>query len=260
MTSRARRARFAFALGAASVATSGLFGSACGAFGVDGHDPQSDGATDEQQGRETDAASSADAAPVSCADLLARDPSLRGHSDRYTIDPDGPSGKPALIVYCEMAVDDGGWTLIARSSVKAAAFGWTSPNGDIADVGAAYAIDVMDAGLSFGEVMVADRAPYEYEPSAHAYAFAVAPNFVATHLNAPFATAVRTVLGDCTIDGGPTSLRYAGYTGLTDHFFFGDNPGSSTGTGLGSDVFKMTGSDCATGASLDGQQGLVYVR
>jgi hypothetical protein len=263
MRSSARPTTVVFVVCAAAGCGLDIIGSACAPFGVggaplDGAIDAALDARDEPDGGPLDAG--LDATPASCADLLARDAALHGQSRRYTIDPDGPGSRPALLVFCDMTVDDGGWTLVARSSVPSARFGWTAPSGDVSDVEQPYALDVVDAGLAFAEVMVADRKPYEFGPATHAYKFAVPPNFVAASRNAPLTTAVTTVLGDCTVAGGPATLRYAGYTGLTDHFFFGDNPGADTHTGLGADVFTTTSADCASGASLNGSQGLIFVR
>ncbi len=46
----------------------------------------------------------------SCAGLLASDPSTP--SGLYIVDPDGASGEPGFIVWCDMESDGGGWTLV----------------------------------------------------------------------------------------------------------------------------------------------------
>jgi hypothetical protein len=134
--------------------------------------------------------------------------------------------------------------------------------GDIADTDRAYAIDVVSAGLSFTEILLAD---YRAEaPTAHtrAYRFQVLPGFLTGFESAATLTGpVQTVLGDCNAaPTGPTMLRNAGRTSLGDVFFFRDIPTDDQHRGLHANGFDLAYSDCARGASLDGMQGVVFVK
>lgn len=254
---RARTLASLFLASVAGEATLATWG--CASF-RDGTAPAApDGAAPEPDASEAGPRDADATAPGrgGCADLLARDPGLRGRSGRYTIDTDDAG---ALEVFCEMTVDEGGWTLVARSSTPSPQFGWTSPTGSLSDVSPPYVLDVARAHLAFTEVLVADRRPYEFTPASRAYKLAVPARFVEEFANAPFGATGKTVLGDCDVDGGPLALRYLGYTHLTDHLFFGNNPGTDTSTGLGPATFTTAASDCASGAGLNGLQGLVYVR
>jgi hypothetical protein len=59
--------------------------------------------------------------PASCMDLRARPTGI------YPIDPDGVGGMPAFDVFCENAMDGGGWTLIAKVGGMASALGYDAP-------------------------------------------------------------------------------------------------------------------------------------
>ncbi len=52
-------------------------------------------------------------APRSCLEALARGDGTS--SGLYTVDPDGPGPASALLVYCDMETDGGGWTLCLNS-------------------------------------------------------------------------------------------------------------------------------------------------
>lgn len=52
--------------------------------------------------------------PLSCEDLLNKNPSLSGQDGEYLLDLDGvDGGEPPVLVYCDMSTDGGGWTNLA---------------------------------------------------------------------------------------------------------------------------------------------------
>jgi hypothetical protein len=199
--------------------------------------------------------------PASCSELLARDPRLLGNSGTRDIYPGGRGVEAPVHVFCEMSVDDGGWTLIGRSSNLSHAFGWTTNTGTLTDPGPAYSIDVVALGLAFREVMISTRDPFQYIPADHAYKLTVPDNFATAYLDAAFATTnVVTLVGGCVPEGGPRMLSYLGLTAGTDGFFFRDNPQDDFHTGLVSTAFDVLYSDCPAGGELNGRQGLIFVR
>jgi hypothetical protein len=181
----------------------------------------------------------------SCKEILARDPSTLGKTGAYTLD-----------LYCEMALDGGGWTLVARSAKGGrGAFGWTSNAGAIADLTKPYSKDVVGAGLVFTEILIADR-----DPTTRAYKLPVPADFL-THANDRIrSTAVVTLLGDCAPLLAPTMLKYIGATGLTDTFFFRDIDDLGQHRGLHPDKWDLAYATCELGASLDDKQGFIFVR
>jgi hypothetical protein len=62
---------------------------------------------------------------ISCLELHQGTPSAP--SGRYEIDPDGPSGAPPLLTYCELSDDGGGWTLAMKIDGSRQTFAYTSP-------------------------------------------------------------------------------------------------------------------------------------
>ncbi|MBX3186377.1 MAG: hypothetical protein KF819_05145 [Labilithrix sp.] len=198
---------------------------------------------------------------TSCADVLARDPSRLQQSGVYEIDPAGLRGR--LRVYCEMSIDGGGWTLVGRSSPNAggAPFGWSSTSGSVTDLRAPYSLGVANSGLAFSEVLLAGRGPASLDVGARAFKLAVSPTFLTAHASTVVLTGVVTSLrGDCAPSGGPTMLKYAGATSMNDAFFFRDIQDTNQHRGLQRDGWDLYYDNCPQGASLNREQGLVFVR
>ena len=191
----------------------------------------------------------------SCRGLLAQNPSLHGKSGIYTI---APGNVAALDVYCEMTLDDGGWTLAGRSGAEVPGtpppFGWSSATGNLQDTNMPYSLNVVANQLMFTEVLVATP------DGRRAYKAAIGSTFLTTRTDTVKTGTVLTLAGDCAPPGGPEMLRNTGATSLTDDFFFRDIPDPGQHRGLNPGGFSLTYQDCTRGGSLDGAQGVIMVR
>jgi hypothetical protein len=239
----------------ASAACSALLGNACGFDGTGtravadagGGGGGGEGGTTSAADASTNGDANFDIGTSrSCKEILALNPSSRGKSGAYTLE-----------LYCDMVIDGGGWTLVGRTAPSGKPpFGWKSRAGTVADLTRPYSMDVAGAGLAFSEVMIADR-----EPTAHAYKFSVAPDFLTTYANDRLRTGtVTTLLGDCTPGATRSMFQYAGATALTDAFFLRDVDDVGQHRGLRPDAWDLAYTNCDQGGSLDGKQGFVFVR
>jgi hypothetical protein len=237
------------------------------AAGEDGGADTSTDAADAASPADADAAMPNDDAAVpakSCAALLARDATLLGKNGLYAIDPDGPGGKKAITAFCEMTIDNGGWTLVGASSSAIGdggePFGWRYATGDIAAPSAPYSLDVYRANVTFTQILVGDRLGDSYSPATHAYRLTVPPDFIDHGGDAVMAQDLTTVLGSCMPAGGPGMLHYAGRTLSNTYFAFRDLSDLSLGFGLTPKGFMLNYTDCMNDGQLNLADGLVFVR
>ena len=224
-----------------------LAGSACTTFGTE---PAADAAVADADLDAGDASLAA-----SCRALLVRDPSLRGKSAVYAI---APGDAAALSVYCDMTLDDGGWTLAGRSGVEvpglALTFGWSSATGDVHEPKRPYSLNVVASQLAFTDVLVATS------DGRHAFKFPVVDrSFLAAQGPVPTGTVIA-VAGDCAPLTAPSMLKYAGATSRTDVFFFRDVADLGQIRGLKPAGFDLAYPDCTRGGALEGAQGVIMIR
>jgi len=194
---------------------------------------------------------------ASCAEL--RDAG-EDDSAAYFIDPDGPAGEPAFEVYCDMVMDGGGWTLVARSVEGGeGAFGWFEEVGDVRELQEPYSLGVDRPGFTFSAMLVGSQSG-GYGWGGRIYRVAGVPaNFAVEYQDNATFTERTTVAGDCTPLAGPSMLQVIGYTDEIDHFFFRDQPIESA-HGLGPGGWSLYYADCNNGGWLHEAQGMIFVR
>ena len=168
-----------------------------------------------------------------------------------------------------MTTDGGGWTLVARSvrGVQISDdFGWPHGHGTLTDDAEPYSLDAVEVGIAFTEILFGARGPGKAW-STPVFKHTVPEGFLddyRTSGHAPPGGAV-TVLGKCSLPGGPQMIAVVGWTDEADHFFFRDK-GDAPGFGLFSDVWNTNGSTtpdatgCTYSASLHGKEGMLFVR
>jgi hypothetical protein len=224
----------------------------------DGSGSGSSGGSSTGRPPEPDTGSSGDPPPtaVSCAELLALDPLAETGRHEIVRARDGE----VIEVYCNMQIDEGGWTLVARSDQgDEVPFGWGEPQGSLDDRGAAYSLDVEDVGLPFGEILVTRRMDFA-TPVFNAYVLEVPSDFVEGYTDAAYEhPGPRTVLGDCDPAPEQTMLRWVGHTNNVESYFFRDLSMDEV-WGLRSDGFHMVYDDCSRGGDLEDEQGALFVR
>ena len=192
----------------------------------------------------------------SCREVLARDPSAPTGVHEILNEDDGT----AMEVHCEMVLDGGGWTLVARSAPGPdGPFGWGVQRGTLGDEEEPYSLGVLDLGLEFTEVLVAQRSGFA-EPVENAYRIAVPAGFLDDYREEAYqSSGAVTVLGGCAPGSGPTMLRWLGYTEEEDRYFFRDFEGGHP-YGLWPNGFRLFYDSCSAGGGLNDEQGALFVR
>jgi hypothetical protein len=207
---------------------------------------------------ETDTGSTGEPPPTSrsCAEILEMDPSAA--TGMHSISSERHDA--VVEVWCEMELDGGGWTLVARSdSGPEVPFGWGVSHGTVGDDSEPYSLGAMGLGLPFTEVLIGRRMGFA-TVVANAYVVEVPVGFVEEHREQAYeAEGARTVAGGCNPGGGPEMLRRLGYTDDEDKYFFRDLSGNDA-WGLFSNGLRVYYDDCYRGGNLDDEHGVLFVR
>jgi hypothetical protein len=249
---RSRTALAALALVSCALPSLGAYSGGGGgtANGDDASTPAQDASVD-----------TSDVAPRSCKDVKTHDAST---GDGFsTISPSGT----AIVVWCDMTIDGGGWTLIGRSAGGGAGpFGWRSPRGDVHDDTKPYVLDVVATGLPFDEILLGHRDDAK-KLIGNAFKMAVTHADIESHRDTSLHwPAASVVLGDCKPTGGaPRMLYWVGFSSDTDRFGFRDVPehnDTQGGTyGFFPDALHIAEyTDCERSGGLHEQDGELFVR
>lgn len=196
---------------------------------------------------------------VSCKEILTALPdSLSG---LYTImGKGGPF--PA---YCDMAIDNGGWTLVARSAASGlgsgpdAGFGWEVIDGTPTDETKRYSLGVHRLAFVPTQMLFGSAATSGIAWGGNVYHVDLPTNFVASNRSSAVAITKTAVKGSCAAGGSMHS--YAGYTSRTDVFFFRDNNSDSEIYGLKPNGWAAAvGTSCSYASQINGLPGMIFVR
>lgn len=199
------------------------------------------------------------AAPISCGQ--ARELGMLTSGLQKLAVPNQPG--VTIEVWCEQEIADGGWMLVGRSAEDSdeTGFGWTQDLGDPAIDDQPYSLDAVSLGLPMSQILIGAHEGGN-RPIDDVYALTVATDFLTAYADQP-AEVINffKVLGDCDPPGGPTMLRWLGYTDLTDRFRMRDLQNEDNGSfGLRVDGFELNYPFCLQGADLDDRQGIIFVR
>lgn len=191
----------------------------------------------------------------SCKDILDTNAAYSKQNNTYPVE--GALGQ----VYCDMTMDGGGWTLVARTAVGGAgSFGWSSKAGSVLSPTAPYVVPANS--LNFTEALVAAYNPPTLILGAPVIKLSLPPNFAAsTAAGVAVTPEVLVSGGGCSTGDVPKSLTFAGYTAKTTSFFFSDQS-SDGSSGVFPDGFRdpLVTSACTTDQMLGTQQILLFVR
>lgn len=165
--------------------------------------------------------------PRSCNELLSRNPSYRNQNGIYQITPSGNAADSSISVYCDMTVDGGGWTMIARSVQGGSStnFGWKYGTGSPMDNSSPYSYDLNKNKIKFSETMLASYTTGNTIQYAYKQSFALA-NMEANQTSS-FNMVATPVPVAGTNNSGFYGAVYAGQTNLNGLFFFNDSPVTS---------------------------------
>lgn len=199
----------------------------------------------------------------SCKEIHERCPSAP--TGTYAVDPDGDG--VTFQVHCEMAIDDGGWTLAGRSAgtLHVESFGWRADTGALPNDTAPYSIDLLSRLYPFTQVLVGSRAAGK-SFGANVYRFGVPPDFASSYATTGVAMqGIAAVKGSCVPNlQNQSMLHYLGCTEDRGWFFLRDHA-ECENFGLMANGFSIAAgvsgvSSCDRWGELRFQHGMIFVR
>lgn len=196
----------------------------------------------------------------SCKEILAAHPERAGYDGIYPLSSIGDAGQAKI--YCDMTIENGGWTLVGRSALgggTSTSFGWNKLTGAVDDPAFPYSLDAIGLGIAFDQILVADRGPAGGVGEI-AFRLRVPADFAKQRTASVDVRPAVYVRGPCSPQGGPEMLRFAGATANNNNFFLRDIAGTDIRNGLDPGGFDLAYDDCRRGGLLYGKQGVILVR
>jgi hypothetical protein len=200
----------------------------------------------------------------SCRNIHERDPSA----------VTGPTvvdgSKGPVTVWCDMDVQGGGWTLLARSVADSdTPFGWVVNEGAVGDTSAPYSLDAVDAAVPAREMLIAEATDtMEPGPRQFLVAYPSQLNSPAFRLTDQQSVDAQSVGSACVGEelAGPFMMQRAGCIDVETHFYLRDNDQDvCSGFGLFSGGFNLAEvccevTECQRNGELLDRQGMIFTR